>query len=93
MDTIPLNLLIVLIILLGLSAFFSSAETSLSSANKIRIKNYAKDSSNKNAKKAYHLIQNFDQTLSTILVGNNLVNIAASISASIATDLYIMSTW
>ncbi len=72
-----------LLILLGLSAFFSASETAFSSLNKIRLKNYA-DEGNRKAKRALRVAENFDKMLSTILVGNNVVNMA---SASLATLL------
>lgn len=75
-------------VLLFLSAFFSSAETAFSSANKIRLKNYA-DENRKGSKNALMIADNFDKGLSTILVGNNVVNIgAATISAKLATDIF-----
>ncbi|MFA9557088.1 hemolysin family protein [Evansella sp. AB-rgal1] len=75
-------------ILLFLSAFFSSAETAYSSVNKLRLKSYAEED-RKGGKKAYFITENFDHALSTILIGNNLVNIAAAtISAQIATVLF-----
>lgn len=81
-----------LFFLLILSAFFSSAETAFSSVNKIRVKNYA-DENRPGGKKAYHITQNFDHALSTILIGNNLVNIAAAtISGKIASDLFGVNT-
>ncbi|MCT2535197.1 hemolysin family protein [Aquibacillus koreensis] len=87
MDDIPLNSIILLVILIMLSAFFSSAETAFSSVNKIRLKNFV-DEGRRGSKKALHIAEHFDNTLSTILVGNNIVNIAAaSISATIATDI------
>ncbi|MDL4842523.1 hemolysin family protein [Aquibacillus rhizosphaerae] len=87
MDDIPLNSIILLVILIMLSAFFSSAETAFSSVNKIRLKNFV-DEGKRGSKKALHIAENFDNTLSTILVGNNIVNIAAaSISATIATNI------
>ncbi|WBL17504.1 hemolysin family protein [Sutcliffiella sp. NC1] len=71
-----------------LSAFFSSAETAFSSVNKIRLRNY-EESGRKGSKKALYIVDNFDRSLSTILIGNNLVNIAAtSISTKVATDLF-----
>lgn len=73
-----------LCILIMLSAFFSSAETTFLSVNKIRLKNYA-DNGNKKAEIALKIAENYDSTLSTILVGNNVVNIA---SASVATVLF-----
>ena len=65
------------ILLLVFSAFFSSAETAFSKANLIRLKNYA-DEKRKGARRALYICENFDKTLSTILVGNNLVNIAST---------------
>ncbi len=70
--------------LLGLSAFFSASETAFSSASVIRLRTLAEEGSHK-AKSALHLIENFDKTIATILVGNNVVNIAA---ASVATVLF-----
>jgi CBS domain containing-hemolysin-like protein len=79
---------LVLFILLILSAFFSSAETAYSSANKLRLKSYA-DENRPGGVKALFISQNFDHALSTILIGNNLVNIAAAtISAQVATELF-----
>ncbi|RXT03609.1 hemolysin family protein [Ammoniphilus sp. CFH 90114] len=88
MDEVPLGLIFFLGILIFLSAFFSSAETAYSSVNKIRLRNYV--SENKpGSKKALFISDNFDNALSTILIGNNIVNIAAaSISAKVATDLF-----
>lgn len=84
----PIGLIIFLIVLIILSAFFSSAETAFSSVNKIRLRNYV--SENKaGSKKALHISENFDNALSTILIGNNIVNIAASsIAASVATGIF-----
>jgi putative hemolysin len=75
----------VLLALLICSAFFSSAETALTSVNKIRLKNMARKGDAR-AKLCLKLLENFDSVLSTILVGNNIVNIAA---ASIATVVFI----
>lgn len=87
MDSVPLIMYIMLGILLFLSAFFSSSETAYSSVNKIRLRSYV-DEKRKGAKKAYYITENFDEALSTILVGNNIVNIAAAtISANIASSL------
>ena len=70
-------LIFVLIILLAFSAFFSSSETAFSTSNIIRIRNYA-DEKVKGARKALYICENYDKTLTSILVGNNLVNIAAT---------------
>ncbi|MEG2915518.1 MAG: hemolysin family protein [Oscillospiraceae bacterium] len=72
---------IVLIVLLMMSAFFSASETAFSTVNKIRLKNYAENGSQK-AKVALDVAENFDKTLSAILIGNNVVNIAASAIAT-----------
>ncbi len=76
---------LIIILLVMCSAFFSSAETAYSSASKIRLKNYA-DNGNKKAKKAYKIAENYDKALATLLVGNNIVNIAAS---ALATLLFV----
>ena len=69
--------LIVLFILLLLSAFFSSAETAMTTANKIHIMALA-DGGNKRAKVLIKIIDDPGKLLSTILVGNNIVNLSAS---------------
>ncbi len=68
-------LLLGIIILLLFSAFFSASETAFSTTNSIRMRKLA-DENVKGARKALNIIENYDKTLSTILVGNNLVNIA-----------------
>lgn len=88
MGDLPLSLIFLLIVLILLSAFFSASETAFSSVNKIRLKNYV-DEKRRGSKKALYIAENFDRALSTILVGNNIVNIAAaSISTKVATDLF-----
>ncbi len=68
---------VILVILLGLSAFFSSAETALTTVNKIKMRSLA-DDGNKRAKKVLKLIENPGKMLSAILIGNNIVNLSAS---------------
>lgn len=70
-------LLIIIILLIGVSAFFSASEMAISSASRIRIKNLA-DDGNKKAAKVLWFIENFDAAISGILIGNNIVNISAS---------------
>ncbi len=77
--------LVILIIFLCASAFYSASETALSSVNEIRIKNLARNG-NKDAVGILNLLDHFDEVLSTILVGNNIVNIG---TASIATLICI----
>lgn len=72
---------IILIILLIISAFFSSSEMAYSSVNIIRLRNYL-DEKKKGAKKAVYIAEKFDVTLTTLLIGNNLVNIAATTIAA-----------
>ncbi|MDY0064028.1 MAG: hemolysin family protein [Bacilli bacterium] len=76
-----LPLLILLVFLLVASAFFSSAETAFSSVNIIRLRNYVEEKK-KGAKKALYIAEKFDLTLTTLLIGNNLVNIAATTIAA-----------
>ncbi len=90
MDSVPDNTLgfVVLILCLCFSAFFSCSETALLSANKIRMRTLAEEG-NKKAKTVLKLLGNTDSLLSTILVGNNLVNIgASSLSTVLAMDLF-----
>ena len=84
-------LILVLVVLVLLSAFFSASETAISTVNRIRMRNYA-DEGNKKAQKVIHMADNYDRTLSTILVGNNIVNIAfASLSTMLFTNLFGVS--
>ena len=66
-----------LIVLIMLSAFFSASETAYSSLNMIRLKSRAEDG-DKQAAKVLALAERYDSLLSTILIGNNIVNIGAS---------------
>lgn len=76
--------LMVLILLILLSAFFSSAETALTTVNKHRLRAMAEDG-NKTAAKVLKLIENPSKMLSAILIGNNIVNISASALATTLT--------
>ena len=80
--------LLLLIVLLVFSAYFSASETAFSTVNKIRLKNYA-DNGSKKAKMALDIAENYDRTLSTILVGNNVVNTAsAALMTVVATEMF-----
>ena len=83
MDSNDTILFIVLIVLLALSAFFSSAETALTTVNRIRIRNLA-DEGNKNAKIVLKITDDSSKMLTAILIGNNIVNLSA---ASLTTTL------
>jgi CBS domain containing-hemolysin-like protein len=72
----------VLIVLLALSAFFSSAETALTTVNKIRIRALV-EGGDKKAQLALHVLENhYTKMLTTILIGNNVINISASAIAT-----------
>lgn len=75
-DSIGIQLAFI-VVLLGLSAFFSSSETALATVNKIRIRTLA-EGGDKRAKWVMKLFENRSKTLSAILIGNNVVNLSAS---------------
>ena len=77
--------IIAIVVLVTFSAYFSATETAFTSLNKIRLKNMAGDG-DKKAKDVLEISDNYDNLLSTILVGNNLVNLAIS---SIATVMFL----
>ena len=80
--------IIALVVLILLSAFFSSAETSLTTANKHRLRSLAEEG-NKAAKKVLKLVENPSKMLSAILIGNNVVNISSSaLATTLTTKLF-----
>ncbi len=85
MDSGEVIQLLFVVVLLMLSAFFSSAETALTTSNKIRLKGLA-DEGDKRAKQVLEITGDSGKMLSAILIGNNIVNLSAS---SIATALAI----
>lgn len=85
MDTSGVIQMVSLVLLLGLSGFFSSAETALTTVNKVRIRTLCEEG-NKRALTTQKILDNYSKMLSTILIGNNIVNIAAS---SLTTTLAI----
>lgn len=79
---------VVIIILIILSAYFSATETAFTSLNRIRLKNLA-GTGNKRAKLVLALEEKYDRLLTTILIGNNIVNITmTSIATVLFVDLY-----
>lgn len=77
-----------MVICVAMSAYFSATETAFSSLNKTRLKMLA-DNGNKRAALALRLSENYDKLISTILIGNNIVNImVASIGTLLFVDLY-----
>lgn len=85
MDSNSLALIVVLIICICFSSMFSATETAYSSMNRIRMKSWA-DEGNKKAQDALDTAENFDKFLSSVLIGNNIVNISAS---TIGTVLFV----
>ena len=77
--------IIAMVVCVVFSGYFSATETAFTSLNRIRMKNMANDG-NKRAREVMELSDNYDNLLSTILVGNNIVNIALS---SIATVFFM----
>ena len=87
MDT-DSSMVIVLVVLLALSAIFSSAETAFLSTNKIRLRNLQEDGEKK-AGLVLDLLENQNRLISTLLVGNNIVNISSSaLATKMATDYF-----
>ena len=82
MDPSTIFKLIILVILLCLSAFFSSSETALTIVNQYRIRSLAEEG-NKRAQMVLKITENSGKMLSAILIGNNIVNISASSLATI----------
>ena len=77
--------IVIMLILVAFSAFFSASETAYTSFNRTKMKNLASEG-NKRAARTLKLADNYDKLLSTILVGNNIVNISLS---SIATVFFV----
>lgn len=75
-STVPLQLIII-VVLVFLSAFFSSAETALTTVSKLRVQTLV-EQENKKAKLLSKVIKDSGKLLSTILIGNNIVNMSAS---------------
>lgn len=85
MEDVRIGTIITLVILVICSAFFSAAETAFSSLNRTRLKSMSM-SGDKKARRALELSDNYDRLLSTVLIGNNIVNI---LSTSMATVLFV----
>lgn len=76
----------ILVVCVALSAFFSASETAFTSSNRVKLKTLTQNG-NKRAKVALSLAEDYDRLITTILIGNNIVNIAAS---SLATSLFLV---
>ena len=82
LDSSSIGMLVALVILIAMSAYFSATETAFTSLNRIRMKNKA-DNGNVRAAKTLELAEDYDRLLSTILIGNNIVNISATTVATV----------
>lgn len=88
MDASPIFQLVIIFILLVLSSFFSSAETALTTVNKHKLRTLSEEG-NRHAGKVLRTIEDSGKLLSTILIGNNIVNIAASsLTTTLCTNLF-----
>ena len=85
MDDQTVWMIVIIAVLVILSAYFSATETAFTSVNRIKIKNMAMDG-DRRAERVLTLIGEYDKLLSTILIGNNIVNIGMT---AIATMLYV----
>ncbi|MBQ9085291.1 MAG: HlyC/CorC family transporter [Clostridia bacterium] len=85
MESHHLIMLVVIVFCVIMSAYFSATETAFSTFNRIRVKNMA-EKGDKKAAKVLKLADNYDTLISTILIGNNIVNILAS---SLATVFFV----
>lgn len=92
MEPSDIALLCVLLILLIFSAFFSSAETALTTFNRVRLRMLI-DEGNKKAMILDKILDNSRKMLSTVLIGNNIVNIAASSLTTILTQRLFHTSW
>ncbi len=84
-------LLLAIVVLLLLSGFFSSMETAYSCVNKLKLKTMIANGNTK-AEKVYKLTENYDSLISTILVGNNIVNITTTSLAGLLFAAIILNT-
>ncbi len=88
MDSSSVLQLIVLVILIALSAFFSSAETALTTVNRVRVRTLIEEG-NKRAVILQKVLDHYSKMLSAILIGNNVVNLSASaLTTTLAMDLW-----
>ena len=82
MDSTSIGMIVALVLLIAMSAYFSATETAFTSLNRIRLKNRAEDG-DRRAQRALAMAEQYDKLLSTILIGNNIVNIAATTIATV----------
>jgi len=82
MDSASIGMIVALVILIAFSAYFSATETAFTSLNRIRMKTKA-DNGDRAAARALAISEEYDKMLTTILIGNNIVNITATTVATV----------
>ena len=82
LDSASIGMLVALLILIAFSAYFSATETAFTSINRIRLKTKA-DNGDRAAARALAIAEQYDTVLTTILIGNNIVNISATTVATV----------
>ena len=82
LDSASIGMLVALVVLVAMSAYFSATETAFTSLNRIRLRTKA-DNGSARAARTLALAEEYDKLLSTILIGNNVVNIAATTIATV----------
>lgn len=82
LDSASIGMLVALLILVAFSAYFSATETAFTSLNRIRLKTKA-ENGNRAAARTLAIAERYDQLLTTILIGNNIVNISATTVATV----------
>lgn len=82
MDSSSIGMIVALVILVICSAYFSATETAFTSLNTIRMKTWA-ENGDRRAARTLAMAEDYDKLLSTILIGNNIVNISASTIATV----------
>ena len=94
MDDSPAGNIIIFACLITLSAYFSGTEISFASVNRIHMISKA-SKGNKGAERVLYILDNFDEALSVLLIGNNIVNIAcATLATAVTAHLkFCQSVW
>ena len=92
LDTPGPSMYLFILLLVAGSAFFSGSETALSSFNRIRMRNRA-ESGDKGAALALKIADDYDKTISTILIGNNIVNMASSSLGTVMAVAIVGQQW
>lgn len=88
LETSPYGPIAAFLLCVVLSAFFSAAETAFSAVNKVRLRAMAEDG-DRRAARALGIAEDYERTLSVILIGNNIVNISASSVATVAATQWL----